>query len=82
MAGTIPKGKGNYFPNSLADGYPQMATPQTKQYVSYPEQLTGPIIRGKSPSFFNFYSQPALFYHSQTIYEQQHIVGMYMIDLI
>jgi catalase len=79
MAGTIPKGKANYYPNSLGEGYPQMATPETGEYVSYPEQVTGRIIRGKSPSFFDFYSQPAMFYHSQTIYEQQHIVGMYII---
>ncbi len=38
-------------------------------------------MRERSPSFGEYYSQPRLFWNSQTAIEQQHIIGAYSFEL-
>jgi catalase len=62
----------NYEPNSLS-GTPDEAPPKKDGYVSYPQKVEGPKIRERSKTFGDHYSQAALFYHSLTLPEQEHI---------
>ena len=74
MRQTINKGKVNYWPNSLGDGYPKMAPEDEGGYVHYTEKVEGHKIRARSQSFNDHYSQAALFWNSMTEVEQKHIV--------
>ncbi|WP_143960526.1 catalase [Litoribacter populi] len=68
------RGNVNYFPNSRAEGKPQMAPEDEMGYVHYPENVSGKKIRGRSEGFKDFYSQATLFYRSMTEIEKKHII--------
>lgn len=74
MRQTINKGKVNYFPNSLADGHPKMASAEEHAYIHYQEKVEGHKIRKRSTSFQDHFSQATLFWNSMTDIEQKHIV--------
>src|SRR5690606_5385632 len=74
MRQTINKGKVNYWPNSRAGGNPKLASESEGGYVHYTEKVEGHKIRARSESFKDHYSQAALFWHSLTGPEQQHLV--------
>ncbi len=74
-------GKANYGPNSLPDGTAKEAKAEQGGFVSYPEQVSGTKVRERPKSFNDYYSQAALFYHSLSGPEQQHIVSALQFEL-
>lgn len=75
----IARGRVSYEPNSLAGGCPFQAGPSG--YVSYPQHTEGDKVRGKPELFSDHYSQAKLFWNSQTIIEQNHIVAAFRFEL-
>lgn len=73
----------NYEPNSINDNWPRETPPAPKRggFESYQVRVDGDKIRERSPSFGEYYSQPRLFWHSQTPVEQQHIVDAFSFEL-
>ncbi|KHJ66406.1 hydroperoxidase [Pantoea rodasii] len=73
----------NYEPNSINDNWPRETPPSAKGggFESYQERIEGHKVRERSPSFGEYYSQPRLFWLSQTPVEQQHIIGAYSFEL-
>ncbi|MFI5794219.1 catalase [Streptomyces sp. NPDC051677] len=71
----------NYFPNSLGGGCPAHAGVEGEAFTHYTERIDGAKIRRRSPSFQDHYSQPALFFHSMTDWERQHIVQAFRFEL-
>jgi catalase len=75
----IPKGRVNYEPNSLAVNAPRENP--TKGFTSFPEVVTGEILRKRSETFADHYSQARLFFRSMTEPEQRHIVSALAFEL-
>ena len=50
-------------------------------FASYAEKIDANKIRGRSPSFFDHFSQATLFFHSQSEAEQNHIVNALSFEL-
>ncbi len=76
-------GAANYEPNSINNNWPR-ETPPAKQhggFETYPQPLSGEKIRRRSDSFADYYSQPRLFWLSQTATEQDHVVGAFSFEL-
>jgi catalase len=69
-----PKGRVNYEPNSLAGGCPMQSVDAMRAFMSHAQNVNGPKIRERSPSFSDHYSQATLFWNSQTDVEKEHIV--------
>lgn len=78
---TIHQGQAAYEPNSLADGKPQEVPVERGGFVSYPEKVDGQKIRVRSDSFADHYSQATLFWNSQSVPEQDHIVSAFQFEL-
>jgi catalase len=72
MQMAIPKGRVNYFPNSLAGNTP--APSPERGYVHYPEHVEGPKVRGRGEKFFDHFSQATLFWNSMSEPEKEHII--------
>jgi catalase len=78
-ADIIPGRQANYSPNSISDNAP---APQGDDgYVHYPEQVEGPKLRRRSPTFADHYRQTQLFWNSMADWEQRHIVAAYRFEL-
>src|SRR5476649_18282 len=73
----------NYEPNSLNDNWPRETPPSAQGggFESYHERVDGDKVRQRSDSFGEFYSQPRLFWLSQTPVEQDHIVAAFSFEL-
>ncbi|WP_139537946.1 catalase HPII [Klebsiella spallanzanii] len=73
----------NYEPNSINNNWPRETPPAAKGggFESYAERVDGEKIRQRSPSFGEYYSQPLLFWRSQTPIEQQHIIDGFSFEL-
>ncbi|HAB86781.1 MAG TPA: hypothetical protein DCF77_17010, partial [Pseudomonas sp.] len=56
---TIHKGRANYEPNSIDNGWPKETPPaaQGGGFESYPERVGGQKIRNRSESFGDHFSQ-------------------------
>lgn len=67
----IPKSRVNYFPSSL--GGVELTSEKDGGHVHFPEMVSGPKTRERSPSFGDHYSQATLFYQSQSAQEQKHM---------
>ncbi|WP_207491992.1 catalase [Aridibaculum aurantiacum] len=74
MKQTINKGKVNYFPNSINNGHPKMASEEENGYIHHQEKVDGHKIRKRSKSFEDHFSQAKLFWNSMSKVEQKHIV--------
>ncbi|ORX90139.1 catalase-domain-containing protein [Basidiobolus meristosporus CBS 931.73] len=81
MQTTINKGKVAYYPNRMQGNSPQMASPEDGGFQSYNSKVDGPKVRGTAPSFFDYFSQPQLFYNSLTKAEQQQLVDAARFEL-
>ncbi len=75
----IPKGRVNYEPNSLDANAPRENP--TRGFVSFPEVVTGEILRKRSETFADHYSQARLFFRSMTEPEQRHMVSALAFEL-
>lgn len=75
MQSQIHKGKVAYFPNGLQGNTPSMVDKEEGGYIEYPEKINNVTkIRGRSSKFFDFYSQPQLYYNSLSVAEKQQLV--------
>jgi catalase len=80
MRTTINKGRVSYAPSSLDDHTIEEVGPKPG-FVSYPQEVSGPKIRERSPSFEDHYGQASLFWNSQTPIEKHHIVKALQFEL-
>mgnify|MGYP001188994007 CR=1 FL=1 len=64
----------SYHRNSLADNTPYESQAENGGYVEYPKKVDGVVIRNRSDSFKDFYSQTRIFWNSLTPIEQQHTI--------
>ncbi|KAF7732521.1 hypothetical protein EC973_003268 [Apophysomyces ossiformis] len=74
MQANIYKGVVAYHPNGLQENTPAVVDATEGGYIDYPEQVDGRKQRGRTAKFFDFYSQPQLFWNSLTPAEQQQLV--------
>ena len=81
MRQMINKDETSYIPNSINDNDPKQAKVSEGGFSSYRERISGDKIRKRSTSFLDHYSQPRLFYMSQSEPEKQHIVDAYTFEL-
>ncbi len=77
----VDKGRVAYEPNSLGGGCPFQAGADLGGFVSFAERIDAQKIRGRSKSFFDHFSQAALFFNSQAPHEQQHIINALRFEL-
>lgn len=64
----------NYHLNSLANNTPYTTPPERGGYEHYPKKVEGHVIRGRSESFNDFFSQPRIFWNSLSAIERQHTI--------
>jgi catalase len=81
MRMTMGKGKTNYSPNSLGDGFPKTAPEDEGGYVHYMEKVEGRKVRERSESFKDHFSQATMFWHSLTEPEQNRLVSAIHFEL-
>lgn len=81
MRQTINRGKVAYQANSMANGCPFQAKMVEGGFASFAEKIDAKKIRGRSPSFFDHFSQASLFFHSQSEAEKNHIVNALSFEL-
>ncbi len=77
----IPKGRGAYFPNSLMGGCPHLSKMAEGGFTHHEERIDAKKIRGRSESFSDHFSQPALFYRSLSDWEKEHVASAYSFEL-
>ena len=81
MRQIIVKGRVSYEPNTIGGGCPMQSMAAQGGFVSYPAAVEGVKTRSRSPSFADHFSQPALFWRSQSTWEQDHIVAAFCFEL-
>ena len=81
MRQTIVKGRVSYEPNTLGRGCPMQRPWEQGGFVSYPQPMEGKKIRMRSETFADHFSQAALFWRSQSNWEQDHIVAAFCFEL-
>jgi catalase len=81
MQQDIHPGDASYHPNTVGGGCPMQARADAGGFVSYAEKLNGTKVRAKSEKFFEHFSQASLFFRSQSIPEQNHIVDALTFEL-
>lgn len=77
----IPQGNAAYFPNSLMGSCPHLATMAEGGFTHFEERIDAKKVRGRSESFSDHFSQPALFYRSLADWEKEHVAGAYSFEL-
>ena len=78
---TINKGRVAYQPNTLADDSPFQSKAKDGGFTSYYEKIDAHKIRTRSDSFRDHFTQAALFFNSQSDYEQTHIINALSFEL-
>lgn len=81
MRQTIDVGRTSYHPNSLGAGCPFQAKAVEGGFVSFNERVDARKVRARSQSFFDHFSQAALFYNSQSDVEKNHIINAFRFEL-
>src|SRR3569623_1686307 len=81
MRQTINRGRVAYDPNSLGGGCPFQAKMAEGGFASYAERIDASKVRARSASFFDHFSQARLFFNSQSVPEQNHIVNALRFEL-
>ena len=81
MQQRVDKGRVAYEPNTLGGGCPFQAGADLGGFVSFAERIDSQKVRARSASFFDHFSQAALFFNSQAPHEQQHIVNALRFEL-
>lgn len=72
----------NYHKNSLAGNTPSETPPEEGGYAHYPEKVNGHKTRERpSESFYDFFSQPRLFWNSMSPVEKNNIVETFSFHL-
>ena len=78
---TIDAGQTSYYPNSLNNGEPHAARDGESHFEHYQEKVEGHIIRERSESFRDHYTQPAMFWNSMSEWEREHIINAFRFEL-
>ena len=78
---TIPVDETSYHPNTISDNYPLQSSKEEGGFTSHRERIEAVKVRARSLSFLDHYSQPALFYNSQTDVEKKHIADAFSFEL-
>lgn len=81
MRQEINTGRVAYHPNSLGGGCPYQAKAAEGGFTSYDERIDARKVRARSTSFADHFSQPTLFYNSQTEVEKGHIIKALRFEL-
>ncbi|MGM8216485.1 catalase [Bacillaceae bacterium W0354] len=71
----------SYHENSLANNTPYTTPPEAGGYEHYPKKVDGVVIRGRSESFNDFFSQPRIFWNSLSPVEKQHTISGFSYQL-
>jgi catalase len=78
---SIDEGQTNYFPNSLNHNQPHTAVGKETHIDHVHAKVEGDVIRQRSESFMDHYSQAAMFWNSMSLYEKKHIVEAFRFEL-
>lgn len=70
---TINKGPVSYHKNFLASNTPATSSPEEGGFEHYQEKVEGRIVRNRSDSFKDHFSQATLFWNSMSKVEKEHI---------
>lgn len=70
-----------YHKNSLADNTPYTTPPEDGGHEHYPQKVEGKVIRGRSESFNDFFTQPRIFWNSLSPVEKQHTIDAFSYQL-
>lgn len=81
MRHQINSGKVAYEPNSIGGGCPFQAKRSEGGFTSFTERIDAKKIRGRSKSFFDFFSQATLFFNSQSEPEKRHLTDALRFEL-
>lgn len=77
----VNQGKSSYHPNTVGGGCPFQAASSQGGFTSYPERVDANKVRARSKSFMDFFSQATLFFNSQSVAEQNHMVDALRFEL-
>lgn len=78
---TIDEGQTSYYPNSLNNGEPHAARDGESHFEHYQEKVEGHVIRERSESFRDHFTQPAMFWNSMSDWEKDHIIDAFRFQL-
>ena len=78
---TIATGAANYLPNSVGGGFPRPAGPDERGYAHRTERVSGQVVRARSPSFGDHFSQAKMFLASQSPVERAHLTDALAFEL-
>lgn len=82
MQTAVPTGRANYEPNSLDEaGEDPGPRASAEGFVTARQEVAGEKLRLRAEAFGDHYSQPRLFWHSQTGNEQAHIASALVFEL-
>jgi catalase len=81
MRQMINRGVTAYEPNSLGNNQPAQAPLADGGFASYGERIDATKVRARSASFFDHFSQAAMFFHSQSPPEQMHLINALRFEL-
>ncbi|MEM5818321.1 MAG: catalase, partial [Desulfitobacterium hafniense] len=78
---TIDEGQTSYYPNALNKGEPHTARDGESHFAHYQEKVDGCVIRERSESFRDHYTQAAMFWNSMSFWEKAHIIDAFRFEL-
>lgn len=78
---TIDEGQTAYYPNALNNGQPHAAGEGESHFRHYQQKVDGSIIRERSASFRDHYTQAAIFWNSMSDWEKAHIIDAFRFEL-
>jgi catalase len=81
MPMNIETSRQNYYPNSLGGGRPAVASEAEGGYTHYMQKVEGSVIRKRSDSFSDHFSQATLFWNSLSDVEKEHLVKAAQFEL-
>lgn len=77
----IDEGQTSYYPNALNKGEPHPARDGESHFAHYQEKVDGCIIRERSESFRDHYTQAGMFWNSMSFWERAHIIDAFRFEL-
>jgi catalase len=77
----IDVGQVSYHKNSLAGNTPSTSTAAEGGFVHYEEKVEGHVIKSRSKSFDDFFSQARLFWNSMSPPEKKHIIDAFSFEV-
>ncbi len=78
---TIDEGQTAYHPNALNKNEPHSAHAGESAFAHLQDKVEGSVIRERSESFRDHFSQPAMFWNSMSDFERKHIIDAFRFEL-